>query len=78
MEEQAFIVSALPWDAQELEQAGHVYELPSVTRTVVTALSEEMGLAGDDSWGARPAPEYLLPLTPLRFRLRLRAVAPER
>ena len=76
LEGDRFECSVLPWTAHELESAGHVYELPPVHSTVVRACLTQMGVAGDDSWGARPAPEHMLPRTPLCFRLRLRTVRP--
>ncbi len=53
--------SALPWTAHELENAAHAYELPQVHYTVVRAALAQMGVGGDDSWGARVHEEYLLP-----------------
>ncbi len=52
--------SALPYTPHELENAMHVYELPPVHYTVVRVAQAQMGVAGDDSWGARTHPEYLL------------------
>ena len=52
--------SALPYTPHELEQAKHAYELPEVHYTVVRVSSEQMGVGGDDSWGARTHPEYLI------------------
>ena len=44
-----------------LENARHPYELPPVHHTYIKCALKQMGVAGDDSWGARPHPEYLLP-----------------
>ncbi len=52
--------SALPYTPHELENAAHAYELPQVHYTVVRVAQAQMGVAGDDSWGARVHPEYLL------------------
>ena len=52
--------SALPYTPHELENAAHGYELPEVYYTVVSVAQKQMGVAGDDSWGARVHPEYLL------------------
>lgn len=52
--------SALPYTAHELENAAHPYELPQVHYTVVRAALGQMGVGGDDSWGARTHEEYLL------------------
>ena len=43
-----------------MENAKHPYELPEVHYTVVRVAQQQMGVAGDDSWGARVHPEYLL------------------
>ena len=52
--------SALPYTPHELENAKHPYELPQVHYTVIRAALGQMGIAGDDSWGSRTHPEYLL------------------
>lgn len=52
--------SALPFTPHELENAMHTYELPPVYYTVVKVSLMQMGVAGDDSWGARTHDEYLL------------------
>ena len=66
-------VNVLPWTPHELENAAHAYELPPVHYTVVRVALQQMGVGGDDSWGARTHPEDLLPagqdLT-LRFRFK--------
>jgi beta-galactosidase len=53
--------SALPFTPHELENAMHDYELPQVHYTVVRANLCQMGIGGDNSWGARTHEEYLLP-----------------
>lgn len=50
-----------PYTAFELENAYHHYELPPVHYTVVTVAGEQMGVGGDDSWGAPVHPEYRVP-----------------
>ena len=52
--------SALPYTPHEMENAMHPYELPEVHYTVVRAAKSQMGIGGDDSWGARTHEEYLL------------------
>lgn len=58
---QELSVSILPWTPHEIECAEHVHELPPVRHTVVRCALMQMGVGGDDSWGARTHPEYLLP-----------------
>lgn len=52
--------SALPYTPHELENAMHPFELPKVHYTVIRASKAQMGIAGDDSWGSRTHPEYLI------------------
>lgn len=49
-----------PYTAFELENAQHVYELPPVHNTVVTVAGRQMGVGGDDSWGAPVHDEHLI------------------
>lgn len=49
-----------PYTAFELENAQHVYELPPVHYTVVTVAGKQMGVGGDDSWGAPVHDEHLI------------------
>ena len=67
--------SALPWTPHELENAQHRYELPPVCYTVLKMSSRQMGVGGDDSWGARTHPEYLLDVSkPVEFEFSFRGV----
>lgn len=52
--------SALPYTPHEIENAKHAYELPPVHYTVVRVAGGQMGVGGDDSWGAPVHPEYHL------------------
>lgn len=52
--------SAMPYTSHELDNAKHAYELPQVHYTVIRAALAQLGVAGDNSWGARPHDEYLL------------------
>ena len=54
-------INVLPWTPHEIENAAHAYELPQVHYTVVRVALGQMGIGGDDTWGARTHPEYLLP-----------------
>lgn len=67
--------SALPYTPHELENAAHLYELPPVHYTVVRVASGQMGIGGDDSWGARVHPEYLMDNSkPLELNFRFRGI----
>ena len=52
--------SALPYTPHELENAVHAYELPQAHYTVIRCALQQMGVGGDDSWGARTHREYLI------------------
>ena len=52
--------SALPYTPFELENARHMDELPNVYQTVLCLYSKQMGVGGDDTWGARTLDEFLL------------------
>lgn len=47
-----------PYTAFELENAAHSWELPDAHYTVVTVAGKQMGVGGDDSWGAPVHEEY--------------------
>ncbi len=65
----AMELSVLPYTPHELENARHPNELPPVYNTVVRVSKQQMGVGGDDSWGARTHEEYLLDVTkPVEFR----------
>jgi len=53
--------SVLPYAAEELETRKHPWELNPCGNWVIRLDYGQMGLAGEDSWGARPWPEYQLP-----------------
>ena len=67
--------SALPWTPHEMENARHPFELPQIHYTVIRASMQQMGIAGDDSWGARTHPEYLLDVSKkMTFTFRFRGI----
>ncbi|WP_077328619.1 glycoside hydrolase family 2 TIM barrel-domain containing protein [Virgibacillus siamensis] len=53
-------VSALPYTESDLENADHPYELKERDAIVLDLDYKQMGLGGDDSWGARTHPEFTL------------------
>ena len=59
-EEGSFENSVLPWSAYELEAATHQEELPPVHYTWVRILAAQMGVGGDDSWGAPVHDQFLV------------------
>lgn len=55
-----FELSVLPYSAYELENAMHIEELPAINYTWVRIIAKQMGVGGDDSWGAPVHDEYLI------------------
>ena len=69
--------SALPYSPQQLDAATHPNELPPVLDTYVR-VGLQMGVGGDDTWGALVHPEYRLDNSePLTVRFTFRGIAPE-
>ncbi len=66
--------SALGWTPFEIENALHPHELPPIQRTVLRPVLMRRGVGGDDSWGARTHPEYLLPTGELKFQFGFRGL----
>ena len=44
----------------ELEAHDHTYKLPESDKVVLRVNYKQMGVGGDDSWGARTHPEFTL------------------
>jgi beta-galactosidase len=62
-----------PYSAMELENATHHYELPNIHHTVVTIAGRQMGVGGDDSWGAPVLDEYQIdPSVDMDFEFTIR------
>jgi len=70
-------ISAWPYTMADLERARHINELPPRETITVNLDYRQMGVGGDDGWGARVHPEYLLPCQDYLYRFRLRPYAPE-
>ena len=54
------MVSALPYKPSEIENADHHFDLPDIHYTYVRVGLAQMGVGGDDSWGARTLPQYMI------------------
>lgn len=70
--ENPFEMSVLPYSAYELDNAMHREELPEPSYTWVRIAAKQMGVGGDDSWGAPVHQEFKIeaenPMT-LRFEI---------
>ena len=60
--------SALPWNPDQIDCADHPIELPPIQSTFVRVDLVQEGIGGDDTWGARPLPKYIIDNSrPLEF-----------
>jgi beta-galactosidase len=53
--------SAWPFSQSDLERAEHTFELRIQNSVTVNLDFKQMGVGGDNSWGARPHEPYTLP-----------------
>lgn len=69
-------MNAWPYRQEDLEGPAHPYEMPA-RQTVTLCLDHlQMGVGGDDSWGARTHPEYCIqPGVVYEHRMRLEPLA---
>lgn len=59
-EKEPFEFSVLPYNNMELENALHQEDLPPVNFTNVNIIGKQMGVGGDDSWGAPVLSEFCI------------------
>jgi beta-galactosidase len=69
-------VSAWPFHMEELERHKHPNEIVMADDITVNVDDRQMGVGGDNSWGAQQHPEYRLPAKPYRYSFRLEPVVP--
>lgn len=55
-----FEFSVLPYNYMELENALHIEDLPPINYTNVNIIGKQMGIGGDDSWGAPVLEEFII------------------
>ena len=53
-------LSVLPYSPHEIDCATHSFELPETDYTYARVGLAQMGIAGDDTWGARTKPEHMI------------------
>ncbi|MHC4842979.1 MAG: beta-galactosidase, LacZ type [Planctomycetota bacterium] len=70
-------VSAWDYTIEVLEKAEHVHELPRGRTVTLNIDHQQMGVGGDDSWGARTHEEYRLPAKKYDYSFRLKALTGE-
>lgn len=64
--------NALRYTHQDLEQAKHPFELKRRDFIVLNLDLKQQGVGGDDSWGAWPHEQFLIPCRPYKYQFRLR------
>jgi beta-galactosidase len=68
-------VDALHYTIQDLERAGHPYELARLDEVVLHLDGWHMGVGGDDGWASRVHPEFCIYPATYRYALCLRPLA---
>ena len=69
-------VNALDYTTDDLQAAKHAFEIPVRDFTVLNLDLRQQGLGGDNSWGAWPHPEFLIPCKEYSYTFRLRPLKP--
>jgi beta-galactosidase len=67
-------VNALHYTTDDLQAAEHPYQLPKRDITVLNLDLMQQGVGGDNSWGAWPHKEYLIPCRQYTYRFCLRPI----
>lgn len=68
-------VNAVPHTTDDIEAARHPWQLNMRDYTILHLDLRQMGLGGDDSWGAWPHQEFQIPCQAYSYRFRLRPIA---
>ena len=67
-------LNALKFTTEDLENAKHSYELTYGNTITLNIDYQQMGVGGDNSWGARPHDSFTLPAQPYEYSFVLRPV----
>lgn len=65
-------VNALRYGTEDLNAGKHAFELPKRDYVTLDIDLKQQGLGGDDSWGAWPHPEFLIPCKEYSYTFKLR------
>jgi beta-galactosidase len=65
-------VNALHYGTDDLNAGKHAFELPHRDFVVLNLDLQQQGVGGDDSWGAWPHEEFLIPCKEYSYSFRLR------
>ena len=69
-------VNALHYGTEDLNAGKHAFELPRRDYVTVNFDLKQQGVGGDDSWGAWPHQEFLIPCQEYAYSFRLRPLGP--
>lgn len=69
-------VNAMQHTAEDLQSATHPFQLPVRDFVVLNLDWKQQGVGGDNSWGAWPHPQYLIPCHPQGYRFLLVPLKP--
>lgn len=67
--------NALHFGTEDLNAGRHAFELPRRDTITLNLDLRQQGVGGDDSWGAWPHDEFLIPCREYRYQFRLRPFA---
>jgi beta-galactosidase len=69
-------VNALHYGTEDLNAGKHPFELPRRDFVTLNLDLKQQGVGGDDSWGAWPHEEFLIPCQEYNYSFRLRPFGP--
>jgi beta-galactosidase len=69
--------NALHHSAEDMDQALHHHHMVARRETWLNLDWKQMGLGGDDSWGALPLPQYRIKPVASTYRFRIRPIGPD-
>ncbi len=68
-------VNALLHTTEDLQHAKHAFQLPARDAVTLNLDLRQQGVGGDNSWGAWPHDEFMIPCKEAAYRFRLRPLA---
>jgi beta-galactosidase len=68
-------VSAWTFKMEDLEKADHTFNLPTRPNLTLNIDYKQMGVGGDNSWGARTHPEYCLKSQKYYYKFRIKPLS---
>ena len=74
--------SAIPYLAEDLDEGSaktgrHTFDLPERDLIAVHLDHRQLGVGGDNSWGAQPLEQYRIPVETAAWAYRLTPLAPD-